>query len=71
MKKKLQLLSLSCLLLASCLQSVQNDQKSNMIEHDIDIASQQIGHQVEVIEIRKNSESSYYYKRKSPIHFQR
>ena len=50
MKKKLQLLSLSCLLLASCLQSVQNDQKSNMIEHDIDIASQQIGHQVEVIE---------------------
>ena len=50
MKKKLQLLSLSCLLLASCLQSVQNDQKSNMIEHDIDIASQQIGYQVEVIE---------------------
>ena len=46
MKKKLQLLSLSFLFLTSCSQSTQNDQKSN----DIDIASQQIGHQVEVIQ---------------------
>ena len=50
MKKKLQLLSLSFLFLTSCSQSTQNDQKSNMIEHDIDIASQQIGQQVEVIQ---------------------
>ena len=50
MKKKLQLLSLSFLFLTSCSQSTQNGQKSNMIEHDIDIASQQIGHQVEVIQ---------------------